>query len=89
MESQTRNARKVREGVVVSNKMNKTVTVEVVTSRKHPKYKKAMDRKSKYYAHDETDQLEIGARVQIMESRPYSKLKKWVVVEKLEKQSKN
>ena len=89
MESQTRNTRKMKEGTVISNKMMKTVTVEVVTSQKHPKYSKLIDHRSKYYAHDETDQIAIGSRVRIMESRPMSKLKRWVVVEVLEKTVKN
>lgn len=88
MESQTRNSRRVKEGVVIANKMMKTVTVQVKASRLHPKYSKAMEKRCKYYAHDETDQIELGANVRIMESRPYSKNKRWVVVEVLEKKSK-
>ncbi len=81
----TRNARKVREGLVVSDKMDKTVVVEVEDRVKHALYGKVMRRTSRLKAHDETNDCGIGDRVQIMETRPLSKLKRWRVVEVLER----
>lgn len=78
-----RGKRKEKEGVVVSNKMNKTVTVEVMRTMPHPKYQKIIQRKKKYYAHDETNALALGQKVRIVETRPLSKLKRWRVVEAL------
>jgi len=77
--------RKVREGLVVSDKMQKTVVVEVEDRVKHPLYGKVMRRTKKLKAHDETDQIGIGDRVLIMETRPQSATKRWRVVEILEK----
>lgn len=74
------NSQKIREGVVVSNKMQKTVTVKVETRISHPRYKKIIKRAKKYYAHTE-EMIEVGAEVVIQESRPYSKLKRWIVKE--------
>ena len=79
---QGRNARKVREGVVVSNKMDKTAVIERV---RHPKYGKFMMRTKKLYAHDETNDVNIGDRVRLMETRPTSKNKRWRVTEVLER----
>jgi small subunit ribosomal protein S17 len=76
-----RGNRKENIGVVVSNKMEKTVTVEVSRKMRHAKYQKVIERSKKYYAHDETDALEVGQRVRIVETRPLSKLKRWRVVE--------
>lgn len=73
--------RKIREGVVVSNKMNKTVVVAVETRKIHPLYKKAVRVSKKYMAHDENNACRIGDRVRIMETRPLSKEKRWRVVE--------
>lgn len=73
--------RKTKEGVVVSNKMKKTVTVMVERTFPHPRYKKVIRRGRKYYAHHEKDDLEVGARVRIQETRPLSKLKRWIVVD--------
>ena len=80
-----RNQRKVREGMVVSDKMNKTVVVEVEDRVKHPLYGKVMRRTSKLKAHDENNACGIGDRVSLMETRPLSATKRWRVVEILEK----
>jgi small subunit ribosomal protein S17 len=76
-----RGKRKVLEGVVASNKMNKTVTVHVTRHFHHPRYGKLLHAKTKCYAHDESGQLQIGQKVRITECRPLSKLKRWRVVE--------
>ena len=78
---ETRANRKENIGVVVSNKMDKTVTVKVTRTMRHQKYGKVIQRSKKYYAHDESDALELGQKVRIMETRPLSKLKRWRVVE--------
>ena len=80
-----RNARKVREGLVVSDKMDKTVVVEVEDRVKHALYGKVMRRTSRLKVHDEANDCGIGDRVQIMETRPLSATKRWRVVEILEK----
>ena len=80
-----RNARKVREGVVVSNKMDKTAVIAVVERVRHPKYAKFVLRTKNLYAHDETNDVQIGDRVRVMETRPTSKQKRWRVVEVLER----
>lgn len=77
--------RKVRKGVVVSNKMNKTVVVRVSRSVAHKKYGKVVSRSSKYYAHNEIDGVNEGDEVMIMETRPLSKMKRWRVLARLEK----
>lgn len=82
---QDRNARKVREGLVVSDKMDKTVVVVVEDRVKHPLYGKVLRRNTKLKAHDENNACGIGDRVQIMETRPLSATKRWRVVEILEK----
>jgi small subunit ribosomal protein S17 len=84
-ESVERNARKVREGVVVSNKMDKTIVVAVIERVRHQKYGKFMMRTKKLYAHDETNDVNIGDRVRVMETRPISKNKCWRVTEILER----
>ena len=81
----TRAARKVREGVVVSDKMDKTVTVAVIERVRHPKYAKFVMQTKKLYAHDEANDAHAGDRVRIMETRPLSKQKRWRVVEVLER----
>ncbi|MFC2012461.1 30S ribosomal protein S17 [Chloroflexota bacterium] len=73
--------RKTRVGRVVSNKMNKTVVVEVTTSKHHPLYKKTMRRFAKYKAHDENNQCNEGDIVRIIETRPLSREKRWRVAE--------
>jgi small subunit ribosomal protein S17 len=80
-----RNSRKVREGIVVSDKMDKTVVVSVEDRVKHALYGKVMRRSSKLKAHDEQNQCGIGDRVRLMETRPLSATKRWRVVEILEK----
>jgi small subunit ribosomal protein S17 len=80
-----RNARKVREGVVVSSKMDKTAVVAVVERVRHPKYAKFVLRTKKLYAHDESNDVQVGDRVRVMETRPTSKLKRWRVVEVVER----
>ncbi len=80
-----RNLRKTRVGTVVSNKMDKTVVVSIADNIKHPLYKKIIKRTVKLKAHDENNTCGIGDRVQVMETRPLSKDKRWRVVEILEK----
>ena len=83
--SAERNARKVREGLVVSDKMDKTVVVAVEDRFKHPLYGKVVRRTSKLKAHDEQNSCGIGDRVLLMETKPLSASKRWRVVEILEK----
>lgn len=79
-----RSARKVREGVVVSNKMEKTVTVRVERTLRHSHFHKVISRAKKYYAHaDNSKEIPEGKTVRIMETRPLSKLKRWRVIEVL------
>ena len=80
-----RSARKVREGLVVSNKMNKTAVIAVVERVRHPKYDKFVIRTKKFYAHDEANDAKVGDKVHIVETRPMSKTKRWRVVEVLER----
>jgi small subunit ribosomal protein S17 len=80
-----RGFRKVREGLVVSDKMDKTVVVAVEDRVKHPLYGKVMRRTNKLKAHDEQNQCGVGDRVLIMETRPLSASKRWRVVELIEK----
>lgn len=80
-----RGERKVREGIVVSNKMDKTVVVSVEDKFKHPLYGKVVRRTSKLKAHDEANDCGIGDRVLLMETRPLSATKRWRVVEILER----
>ena len=84
-ESVQRNQRKTREGLVVSDKMDKTIVVAVEDRVKHALYGKVLRRTSKLKAHDETNQCGTGDRVLIMETRPLSATKRWRVVEVLEK----
>lgn len=80
-----RNNRKVREGLVTSNKMEKSIVVSVERKLKHPKYGKFLKRTTKLYAHDEKNECSIGDRVKVMETRPLSKNKCWRLVEIIEK----
>ena len=80
-----RNNRKVRRGTVVSNKMDKTITVAVKWKEKHPIYGKFVNKTKKYHAHDEKNECGIGDTVRLMETRPLSKMKRWRVVEIVEK----
>jgi small subunit ribosomal protein S17 len=79
------NPRKVRVGLVLSNKMDKTAVVAVVERKPHPLYRKTVQRTSKLYVHDETNDLNIGDRVRVQETRPLSKQKRWRIVEVLER----
>lgn len=80
-----RNLRKTRTGMVVSDKMDKTVVVAVIDNVRHPLYKKIVKRTVKFKAHDEQNACGIGDTVMIMETRPISKDKRWRVVEIVEK----
>ena len=80
-----RNLRKTRVGLVVSNKMDKTIVVAVQDNVKHPIYGKIIKRTLKVHAHDETNTCGIGDKVEIMETRPLSKTKRWRLVEIIEK----
>jgi small subunit ribosomal protein S17 len=83
--AEQRGYRKVREGYVVSDKMDKTVVVAVEDRVKHPKYGKVLRRTKKYKAHDEKNACGVGDRVLLMETRPLSATKRWRVAEILEK----
>ena len=74
---------KVLEGIVVSDKMDKTVVVKVIRKVRHPKYTKLVEKWKKYYAHDDSKKAKVGTKVKIIESRPLSKLKRWKVLEVL------
>jgi 30S ribosomal protein S17 len=80
-----RNLRKTRVGVVVSDKMEKTIVVAVEDNIKHPLYKKVIKRTVKFKAHDENNECAVGDKVEIMETRPISKDKRWRLVEIIEK----
>ncbi len=80
-----RNLRKVRIGLVTSDKMEKTISVEVTRNMKHPKYGKFISKKSNFFAHDAENDCNIGDKVKIMETRPLSKNKRWRLVEILER----
>ncbi|MDH3301002.1 MAG: 30S ribosomal protein S17 [Acidimicrobiia bacterium] len=77
--------RKVREGLVVSTKMDKTAVVEVIRRSRHPQYGKTVQNSKKYFAHDEDNDLNEGDRVRIVETRPLSAKKRWRVLEVLER----
>jgi len=81
----TRNLRRERTGVVVSNNMEKSITIIVKTKAKHPVYGKFVNRSSKFMAHDEKNDCNIGDTVKIAETRPLSKNKNWRLVEILER----
>ena len=80
-----RNLRKTKIGVVTSNRMEKTVTVEIERKVKHPIYGKFVKKTTKFHAHDEKNEASIGDVVRIMETRPLSKTKRWRLVEIVEK----
>ena len=84
-EAATRAARKTRTGEVVSSRMNKTIVVRTVTRVPHPKFGKIVKQMKKFYAHDEQNQAKPGDTVRIMETRPMSKLKRWRLVEVVQK----
>ncbi len=79
------NPRKVREGLVTSNAIDKTAVVSVTDRVRHPRYAKTVQRTRKLYVHDETNDLNVGDRVRIQETRPLSKTKRWRVLEVLER----
>jgi small subunit ribosomal protein S17 len=79
------NPRKVREGVVSSDAMDKTITVTVIDRVRHPLYGKTMQRSKKLYVHDEQNDAKVGDRVRVQETRPLSKQKRWRLVEVLER----
>jgi len=85
MEENTRNLRKERIGVVLSNKMEKSIVVAVKRKVKHPIYGKFVNKTTKFYAHDEANTSSVGDVVRIMEVRPMSKTKGWRLVEIIEK----
>ena len=80
-----RNLRKVRQGVVVSNKMDKSIVVAVQWKEKHPMYGKFVSKTKKFHAHDENNEAGLGDTVTIMETRPMSKMKRWRLLEIVEK----
>jgi small subunit ribosomal protein S17 len=80
-----RGERKVRQGVVTSNAMDKTVVVEIQRRTTHPLYRKTIKRSEKLVAHDETNDVNVGDRVRLAETRPLSKRKRWRVVEVIER----
>jgi len=82
---QTRNLRKVKTGKVISNKMQKTITVQVERKVKHPVYGKYVKRSKKFLAHDEKNDCGVGDKVKITETRPLSKKKRWRLVEIIDK----
>ena len=79
------NARKVREGIVVSDKMDKTAVVETIDRVRHRRYAKTVQRNKKLHVHDEENTLNVGDRVRVQETRPMSKNKRWRLVEILER----
>ncbi|MFK7920032.1 MAG: 30S ribosomal protein S17 [Ilumatobacter sp.] len=83
--TQDRAARKTREGTVVSNKMDKTAVIAVVSRVPHPKYNKMVLRTTKLHAHDEANDVNIGDKVRVMETRPLSKNKRWRITDVLER----
>ena len=83
--TEERNARKVREGIVSSNKMDKTAIVTVTDRVRHKRYSKTLQRSTKFYVHDEANDLNVGDKVRVQETRPLSKNKRWRILEILER----
>ena len=81
----TRGRRKEEVGIVTSDKMNKTISVQIFRVVQHPKYKKFIKKSSVFKAHDETNQAKVGDKVRIYEARPLSKTKRWKLAEVVEK----
>jgi small subunit ribosomal protein S17 len=81
--AEKRNRRRVLQGVVTSDAMNKTITIQVERLQKHPKYHKYIRRHTKYHVHDEQNDANIGDQVEIAECRPMSKLKRWRLIKVL------
>jgi small subunit ribosomal protein S17 len=84
-EPERANARKVREGLVVSDAMDATVIVAVIERVRHPRYGKTVQRTKRLYAHDADNSAKVGDRVRVVETRPLSKLKRWRLAEVLER----
>ncbi|MCR6485241.1 30S ribosomal protein S17 [Amycolatopsis sp. OK19-0408] len=84
-ETKARNYRKVREGLVVSDKMDKTIVVELEDRKKHPRYSKVVRSTTKVKVHDENNEAGVGDRVTLMETRPLSASKRWRLVQIVEK----
>ena len=82
---ETRNLRKVRQGVVVSDKMDKTIVIAAKFKEKHPIYGKFVQKTKKYHAHDEKNEAHVGDTVQVMETRPLSRTKRWRLVQIVDK----
>ena len=82
-ETQSRNSRRSLVGIVVSDKMNKTIKVELVRRVPHPKFRKIVKRSTTVFAHDETEEAKLGDKVVVVETRPVSKKKKWRLIEVL------
>ena len=82
---ETRNLRKVRQGVVVSDKIDKTIVIAAKFKEKHPIYGKFVQKTKKYHAHDEKNEAHVGDTVQVMETRPLSRTKRWRLVQIVEK----
>ena len=80
-----RNMRRTIEGIVVSDKMAKTITILVERTYKHPKYKKYVRKQQRYHAHDENGEAKLGDRVEVRACRPLSRLKRWTLVRVVEK----
>ena len=85
VEQAPRANRKERVGCVISDKMDKTIVVLVERRIRHPRYEKVITRVSRFYAHDEKDEARMGDRVRIVETRPLSRLKRWRLIEVLER----
>ena len=83
--SEERNLRKVRQGIVVSDGNDKTIVVAVRERKPHPVYKKMMTTTKRYHAHDENNEAHVGDTVQLMETRPLSKMKRWRLLKIVEK----
>jgi len=83
--TEERNSRKVRQGIVVSAACDKTIVVEIKERKPHPVYKKMMTSIKKFHAHDEANEAGVGDTVQIMETRPLSKMKRWRLIKIVEK----
>jgi small subunit ribosomal protein S17 len=79
------NRRKIREGLVVSTSMDKTAIIAIVERVRHPRYAKTVQRTKRLYAHDEANEARVGDRVRLAETRPLSKLKRWRLVEIVER----
>jgi small subunit ribosomal protein S17 len=85
MQASVRNRRKVRVGIVISSAMNKSIVVRIDRKIKHPLYSKPVMRSAKLYAHDEKNDAHVGDTVRVMETRPLSKMKRWRLVEIVER----